>query len=253
MKLADFSASRLRLACGLAALALTPATALAYHPLVTDDTGTQGCAGNQIELGYNSASTREAAAKDTSREVALSYARGLSDSLDVFVGVTRQTKPEQGWGNTALGAKWRFCDNEQSKLSLGIKPELRLPVSAGDEAKGLGQGEVSYALSLLLSQETGFGAVHLNAVAERNGYAMPTADRKHVYRLSVAPVWDVAEHWKLALDAGLQTNPDSSKNARMGFVELGAVYSPTDDLDFSFGIIRDVMDGTARRRARPHK
>ena len=64
-------------------------------------------------------------------------------------------------------------------------------------------------------------------------------------RLSAAPVWDVAEGWKLALDAGLTTNPDRTARARMGYVELGAIYSPGKDLDLALGIIRNVRDGPA--------
>lgn len=220
-----------------------PVSAWAYHPLITDDTGTQGTGGNQIEIGYNMSRAKDAGVTDKAGDVPFVYTRGLSDTLDGIVGLTRQTKPVHGWGNTSVGAKWRFYDDEKSGLSLGLKPEIRLPVSKSDEAKGLGQGETSYAMTLLVSQETGFGAVHLNAAVERNGYANPTTDRKTLYRVSVAPVWHVAEHWKLALDTGVQTNADSSRKSRMGFVELGAIYSPNEDLDLSVGVIRDLMDG----------
>jgi hypothetical protein len=54
----------------------------------------------------------------------------------------------------------------------------------------------------------------------------------------------VAEGWKLALDVGLQTNPDRAEKARMGYLELGLVYSPSDDLDLSLGVTRELMDGT---------
>jgi hypothetical protein len=100
-----------------------------------------------------------------------------------------------------------------------------------------------------MTQETGFGAVHANAVAGRVNYsddALNSAQRRDLHRLSVAPVWDVAGGWKLALDAGLMTNPDPAAKARMAYVELGAIYSPSKDLDLAFGIVRNVMDGGAR-------
>ena len=59
------------------------------------------------------------------------------------------------------------------------------------------------------------------------------------------PVWAVAEGWKLALDLGLQTNADPTEDATMGFAEVGVVYSPNDQFDFSLGIIHDLMDGPA--------
>ncbi len=44
----------------------------------------------------------------------------------------------------------------------------------------------------------------------------------------------------------LLTNPDRAAKSRMGYVELGAIYSPGKDLDLAVGIIRNIMDGAAR-------
>lgn len=78
---------------------------------------------------------------------------------------------ERGWGNVVLGAKWRFHDKEASKLSFALKPEIQLPVSKDREARGLGTARTSYGVSLLMTQETGFGAVHANAAVERVNYS----------------------------------------------------------------------------------
>lgn len=224
--------------------ALLPTGALAYHPLVSDDTGTQGLGGNQLELGYDYARGKTAGVVDIGREVPFTYTRGLADNLDVFAGVSRITSPSAGWSNVGLGAKWRFYENEAAKLSLAIKPEIILPISAADEAAGFGNGKTSYALTMILTKETSFGELHFNLAAERDNFDDDTiTDRKNRYRASFAPVWAVAEQWKLALDLGLQTNPDSAEKSRMGYVELGVVYSPTEDFDLSLGITRDMMDG----------
>ncbi len=224
-----------------------PSSALAYHPLTTDDTGTQGRAGNQLELGYDYAHAKAAGVVDIGREVPFTFTRGLADSLDAFVGVARVTAPASGWSNVGIGAKWRFHENEASKFSLALKPEIRLPVSAAKEAAGFGNGKTSYGLSLIATRETDFGEVHFNLVAERDNFDDATIpDRKNRYRISFAPVWSVREQWKLALDLGLQTNPDRAEKARMGYVELGMVYSPSADLDLGLGISRDVMDGAVQ-------
>jgi len=240
----------------LGCIALLPAAAWAFQPLVTDDTGTQGAAGNQIEVAYNRTVAKSPGAKDLTHEVPLVFTRGISDALDLSAGLSNQrivpTAPatvEHGWSNTFVGAKWRFYDDEPSKLSFALKPEIQFPVSRDKEARGLGTARTSYSVGLLMTQETGFGAVHANLVAARVNYAddaLNAAERRTIYRLSVAPVWDVAEGWKLALDAGLMTNPDPAAKARMGYVEFGVIYSPSKDLDFAFGIVRDIMDGGAR-------
>ncbi len=218
--------------------------ALAYHPLVGDDTGTQGTGGNQIEVGYDYDHSTFGAA---GRSFPITYSRGMTDALDVFAGAVRLASPVGGWGNVGLGAKWRFYENETSGLSLGIEPKVQLPVSAADEARGLGNGKTCYSLAFLATQNTPFGQVIINLVAGRDDFAdRAITDRKTHYRLSVAPVWQVSERWRVALDMGLKTNPDSSRRYRMGYLELGAIYSPSQTLDLSLGVLREALDGPAQ-------
>jgi hypothetical protein len=216
--------------------------AYAFHPLVTDDTGTQGTGGNQLEVGMDYVDENPGHA----RALGITYTRGLTDTLDAFVGAAYQTSSPRGWGNVGVGLKWRFFEDEASKFSLALKPEILLPVSRADEAAGLGNGELSYGLTLIGSLETGFGELHFNLEAARSNFDDSTiTDRKDFWRASVAPVWAVAEGWKLALDLGLMTNPDTTQDTTMGYVELGVVYSPSEQVDLSFGVIRDLMDGPA--------
>lgn len=238
----------------LGCIGLLPALAFAFQPLITDDTGTQGTGGNQVEAAYNRTVDKAPGERITTHEVPLVFTRGITDALDLFVGIAHQrlvpdapATSERGWGNPAFGAKWRFYDNEAQKLSIALKPEIQIPVSRAREARGLGTARVSYGAGLLLTQETGFGAIHANAAVERVNHAddaLDAAERRTRYRLSVAPVWDIAEGWKLALDAGIITNPDPTARSRAGYVELGAIYSPSRDLDLAFGIVRNVHDGS---------
>jgi hypothetical protein len=232
---------------------LLPAVTWALQPLVTDDTGTQGARGNQIEAAYNRTVDKAAGVRDVTHELPLVFTRGITDALDFYVGLSRQKivpqtpdPAERGWSNTALGAKWRFYENEARKLSFALKPEVQLPVSKAREARGLGTARAAYGAGLLMTQEADFGAVHANLTVERVNHAdaaLDAAQRRTRYRVSVAPVWDVAPNWKLALDAGLVTNPDSSARSYLGYLELGAIYAPAPDLEFALGIIRNIRDG----------
>ncbi len=217
----------------------------AFHPLTTDDTGTQGLGGNQLEIGFDYPHARLAGATGIGRAVPLTYTRGLTDDLDLFAGVARQTSPGDGWENVGIGVKWRFHENEAGKYSLALKPEILLPVSRGKEAAGFGTGKTSYGLTLIYTREMAFGELHANLAAERVNFddTVTFTDRRNRYRLSVAPVWHVAEGWKLALDVGLQTNPDRAEKARMGYVELGLIHSPAENLDLSLGVTRELLDG----------
>ena len=236
-------------------LAAAAGSAAAFHPLITDDTGTQGKGGNQLEGGYARTTDELAGAKDVSRGTPLVYTRGVADELDLYAGFTHLRHApvgaarERGWSNPALGAKWRFFEDETSKLSFAVKPELQLPLSNGQEARGLGTARASYALGLLMTKETGFGAVHVNLAVNRVNYgdgALNDAERRTQYRLSAAPVWDVTEQWKLALDVGVMSNPDREMKSHMGYVELGTIYSHSKDLDFALGAIQGTSDGPVK-------
>jgi len=243
--------------CLLMALAAAiPSATLAFQPLITDDTGTQGKGGNQLEAAYTSATEKLAGSKSVTHLFQPTYTRGITDELDIFFGMNGVSvdsqafgTTERGWSNSALGAKWRFYDDEPGELSFALRPVILLPVSDSREARGLGTGKTSYGLGLLMTQETGFGSFLANLVVDRINFQDDTQNstsRRTITRFSVAPVWDVAEGWKLALDTGAITNPDRSAKDWFGYVELGAIYSPSKDLDLALGVIRNNRDGESR-------
>jgi hypothetical protein len=234
----------------LAGIALFPALASAFQPLVTDDTGTQGSGGNQLEFSYSRFVEKEPDVKGTLETFPLTYTRGLSVALDVYVGATyarfqRTGEPEaSGAGIPAMGLKWRFYESEPGKLSLAVKPEIRRAFSSGAEDRGLGNGPLNGGIALLLSQDTGFGGVHANLSVNTFRFALQENRDLHrdvLWRASVAPVFDLAHGWKAVFDAGLITNPHQAEEATMGYVEIGAIYSPNKDLDVALGFIRDLL------------
>jgi len=238
--------------CVMLGVALTPSPGSAFQPLITDDTGTQGTGGNQLEGGFLRTTDKHAGGKDVTLEAAAVYTRGIYDTVDVFIALPYQRiEPagaitESGWSNAVIGAKWRFFEDEKSKLSFALKPILQLPVSSSEELQGLGTARTSWRLDLLMTQETGFGAVHANLASTRVKFedgALNDATRQSQFRLSVAPVWDVTEKWKLALDMGIMTNPDRTEKQRMGYYEIGAIYAPSKDLELAVGVVRNTSDG----------
>lgn len=234
----------------LVGISLLPAVAAAFQPLVTDDTGTQGAGGNQLEFAYTRLVEKEPDATAVTHSFPFTFTRGLSDAVDVYAGVSYvrfRPPPENpagnGLGNPALGLKWRLYENEAEKLSFALKPEIRLAVSDGAENRGLGSGRTNAGGALILTKETGFGAVHANLAV--NTFRFALQDNRDVYRstlwrVSVAPVFDLAEGWKVALDGGIVTNPHKAEKARIGYFELGIIHAPAKDLDLALGYIRDV-------------
>jgi hypothetical protein len=225
----------------------------ALQPLITDDTETQGTGGNQLEVSFDRERVRSPGERTTLHAATIVYTRGFTENLDGYVEASRvrlrtNGADDSGAGNPALGVKWRFWDNEADKLSLALKPEVQLGVSRRSERQGLGSARTGYAATLILSKEASFGAIHANLAATRVDFALAEnrdTNRRMLYRLSVAPVVTLSTTWKAALDVGVTTNPDRSRRARMGYVELGAIWSPRDDLELAFGVIRQVGDGEA--------
>jgi hypothetical protein len=224
--------------------------AFAFQPLITDDTGTQGRSGNQLEFSAN----QERTAGDTIRSAPVTYTRGLNESIDVFAGLgyakIQSTSPgadASGGNNPSLGAKWRFLENDERGTSLAIKPEIVFPVSAENERSGLGSGKTSGKLTLIVSQEFPFGAIHFNAGIGNERYrdSLENPDTTTT-RFSLAPVWDISAQWKLAIDLGAQSARAAGTTLRSNHAELGAIYSPGKDLDFALGIVHSSANDTPR-------
>jgi len=143
---------------------------LAYQPLLTDDTGTQGAVGNQLEFSFSEDRAQTAGEIVRVQSLPFVYTRGLSETIDVYAGIgygrirsNTAGVVGSGYGNPAIGAKWRFYENEESKTSFALKPEVVFPVSSAREADGLGTGKSSGNLTFILTQKVPSGALHLNA------------------------------------------------------------------------------------------
>jgi hypothetical protein len=230
---------------------LLPASAL--QPLVTDDTDTQEKGGNQLEVAFERERLRSATERTTQLALPLVYTFGWTQSFESYVELRRlrvrssvADESGRGNGNPAVGFKWRFWELEAQKLSLALKPEVQFGVSTASERHGLGNGRAGYAATLIVSKEMPFGAIHANASVKRVNYDLAetrATNRRTFYRLSVAPVVDLSPAWKAAIDVGVTTNPQRARRARMGYVELGAIWSPQDDVELALGVIRQVGDG----------
>lgn len=235
-------------------LMLAP-SAWSFQPLITDDTGTQGAGTHQMEMasGYQRDALGGGGGETTLLTVPLVFTSGLTNTLDLYASVANQrihveggagmVGTETGWSNVAVGAKWRFYENDVSRLSLGIRPEVQWPVSEDTEYRVLGMGRASYGVALIASQETAFGAVHFNLTVNRLNYALQAnrdSFRADQYRVSIAPVWQVADSVKLALDLGIRSNPDVTQNQPLRHVEVGLVVSPHASMDLALGVIRNI-------------
>ncbi|MBU1224486.1 MAG: transporter [Gammaproteobacteria bacterium] len=223
-----------------------PMTGHAAHPLLTEDTGTQGAGHYQLELTHDLASDRDAGTKTRSRSANAVLSAGLTDDLDVIVALPHERLTERtgatktttsGYADMEIAAKWRFY--EKGALSFALRPGLGLPT--GDEDEGLSSGHVTPTLFAVATYAGDPWAFHLHAGYTRNLHAGPD-EHGHIYHASVAAEYSVSESLRLVGDASIERNGARSGHPGVGSVVVGLVVSLTPDLDFDFGYRKGLTE-----------
>lgn len=220
-------------------VALFPVFAQAAHPLITEDTGTQGRGKFQLELTAESGrdDAGDVKAETTAMAAVLSY--GLRDDTDVSLTLPRErvyteaggvNTTESGRADAGLDFKWRFF--EKQNLSLALKPGVTF--RSGDEAEGLGTGKSAYSLYLVTTVAPEPWAFHLHLGYIRNRNVV--GEREKIWHASFSGWRSVNKQLKLAFDAGRTTNTDNAIGTAPAFMILGLIYSPRENFDLDFGI-----------------
>ncbi len=217
----------------LALLCSVPA--FAGHPMITDDTGTQGRGRYLLELNCGFSTNKI----DANAGMAGALTMGIADNIDLIVAPFFQWAPVKGIGDIPVQVKWRIFGDEQSGLSLALKPEFSIPT--GDEKKGVGNGAFSGGMMIIVTQEAKQGDLHCNVGYIRNAYALASdaeVSRLDTWHASIAAEIHVTEKLRSIADVGIDTNPDKTANPHSVYLVGGMIYSVTNDFDFDFGVKR---------------
>lgn len=216
-----------RLACACFLFCSTPLQAA--HPLITEDTGTQGAGGWQIEVFGEDGKARGTGAPLERQDAVLSY--GVARNADVQVGLPWiRHAGGHGNGDVSLDLKWRFL--ERGPLSLGLKPAVTLPT--GDEARRLGAGRAGWGSLLILSYDLGSWAFHAHAGYKRNRNSL--GERESLKHLSGAVAVQAAPGVKVLVDVARTTSADPSESRAERYLVFGAIWSVGKDLDLDLGL-----------------
>jgi hypothetical protein len=222
----------------------------AAHPLITDDTGTQGKGKFQIEVNsefaydkkriFDEDAGEHVTEKTTGGKLATILSYGITDNLDIVLGIpyqwskvkkngTVESEPD-GISDISLEAKWRFF--EKDGLSFALKPGITLPT--GDEDKGLGTGKVTYSLFFITTKEIEPWAFHLNLGYVRNENKID--ERKDIWHASLASELEVIKDLKVVANIGVERNPERGSNTHPAFILGGLIYSLTENIDIDIGV-----------------
>lgn len=227
-------------------LLLAPAGARAAHPLITEDTATQGAGHLQLELTNEHTTTRAAGVRRYTVLTSTILGYGVTDTTDVLVSLpylrlgasaADGTPGVNGWADAGLDLKWRFY--QSGPLSLAVKPGLTFPT--GDDTRGLGVGERSWSAYLVTSYDARPWTAHLHFGHLHHNNTLN--ERTDIWHASAAVVRQQGEKLKLILDGGVDTNTDRNSDYSPVFVLVGAIWSPRPDFDIDAGFRDQHGDG----------
>jgi hypothetical protein len=198
----------------------------AAHPLNTEDTGTQGKGGWQLEV--NGERNNDEGVRGAQAAVVLSH--GVAGSVDLQVGLPWQNNgADRGPGDVFAAVKWRFWEKEKDPLSFGLRAGVFAPT--GDDTRGLGNGRANWA-ALLIGQYEGERWIFLAHVGYRHN-ANTLGDRDSISEVSAAVLYKMG-NVKLLLDANRTTNADP-RSGRIQQAVAGAIWSIGEKLDLDAG------------------
>lgn len=225
-------------------LFLLPVIAWAAHPLITDDTGTQGKGKYQIEVNGQYDTDKEAvegvSVKTTGGQAAMVFSIGVHDDVDIILsqpylwskvkedGVV--TYNDRGFSDIKLDLKWRMYANEG--YSFAIKTGASYPT--GRDTRGLGAGKMGSSIFFIASEARGAAAFHLNAGYIRNENTLN--EREDIWHASFATTYELLKGLKLAGNIGIERNRDKATVNDPAHIVGGVIYSPVENFDIDFGV-----------------
>ncbi len=212
---------------------------MAGHPLLSEDTGTQGTGNYELELGYDW--SQQDGDQNVLFQPQLSW--GASATTDLIIQpsfVTDRNDGERltGAGDTNLDAKWRFLST--TPWSLGVRAGLELPTAK--KGLGLPHRNVSPHAVLVATGDFTPLTIDLNA-----GYGVAPADPTHrgnLYHFSGAGTYEIRQRLFLLIDTSFDSNPDYGQGGRYAAIGLlGLIYTIRPGLDIDTGF-RGRLNGT---------
>ncbi|KVR02528.1 transporter [Burkholderia ubonensis] len=219
-----------------------PSGAYAAHPLVSDDTGTQGDANWQLELNAEETSKQAETGRHGLWNATLT--RGFGDRVDLYVNApythvqTRSDENGAGFGDVEVGMKWRFV--EHGPFSVALKPRVTMPT--GNDRRGLGTGRVGAGATLLAQADVAKVSFLANAGI---AYQPNRQDElTSIWQVSGAAIYRATDKLQLVVDVGMSRNAEPGTGANPAFVIAGAIYSPKRWLDLDVGYRRGLNDQT---------
>jgi hypothetical protein len=224
-----------------------PGAAPATHPLVTDDTGTQGPGGVLIESSVNYLKDNEY----RSTVVPLALTAGIGKAMDVAIelpylwlrpsAVTGQ--PESGLSDVLFKFKHRFYEQgedkggpEEAERSLAYVLGFSQPT--GNEEEGLGAGRPRWSARLIGSTALDPVEIIANLGYDTEGKALRRGNIVFDYAvsLSVAVEYEKTEPWEPVVELAVVRVKAEDGYERFASALAGIIYEPSEQFYVDAGV-----------------
>ncbi len=219
--------------------------AFAAHPLITDDTGTQGAGRIQIELNGECGNEKEDGVNEKAYITAGTFTYGLADSLDLALGMPYQyikteggeeTGNKKGISDAFFILKWRFL--ETNIFNFAIKSGISFPT--GDYKKGLGSGKTAYSGFLINTINLEMFLFHVNFGYIRNENKLE--EEKNLWHASLAGEYSIIKKLRIVLNIGTEKNSDPDSSGNPVFLLGGLIFSPNENFNIDAGYKYGLTD-----------
>jgi len=223
------------------------APVFAAHPLMIDDTGTQGKGGILVESNVNYMKDNEF----RSTAVPLALTAGINETMDAGVEIpylvlrpsAATGQPQSGLSDVNFKFKHRFYEREkadgehdQAELSLAYQVAFSLP--SGREELGLGAGDTRWSAWLLGTAEMGSTEVSANLGYDSSGKALRRGDFvfDYAFSLGVTAKYERPKPWEPVVELVVIRLKGADGYDRIATALAGIIFEPSERFSVDAGI-----------------
>jgi hypothetical protein len=228
-------------------LAVIAPSAKATHPLISDDTETQGPGGILVESNINYLKDNEF--KSTVVPVVVTV--GIGITMDAAVEMpylslhpsSATGRNESGLSDVFFRFKHRFYEREKTagerdpfEQSLAYQVAFSQPT--GSEEKGLGAGTARWGARLISTTEWESVEILANVGYESSGSALRRGNFTfdHAVAMSIAAEYERSKPWEPVVELAVVRVKEPAVFTRIATALVGLIYEPSEHLYIDAGI-----------------
>ena len=206
--------------------------AFAAHPLISEDTGTQGPGKFELELGMSDTPSHNGGTFEFDPQ--LSY--GVTRVVDVILRPSlfalrgediRESGARRGFGMTAVDLKWRFA--QHATWTFGTRAGIDAPTAAA----GLGSSRPGGHALVMATGD--FSPVIVTTNLAWTRLPSDAASKLDLYRVSAGGLWSLRDKLRIVADVAYYSTAVEEGVAWPAVALLGAIFTVSKDVDVDVG------------------